>query len=160
MRSLKETKILVVEDDTFLRTAISRCINQYGFIPLEAANGQDGLSVFRNEHPQLILTDLRMPVMSGFELLWEVAKESPETPVIIFSGMWQRQNIDEALRCGAIDYIIKPVEADFMLINKIEKALLMAKNRTSSTNMLTGHGQAKGGIDMQMTPALTVNEEH
>lgn len=122
-----ETKILIAEDDQFLRKSISTFFRKRGYCPLEAENGHDALKKFRKEKPALILTDLRMPVMNGFDLLEEVVIESPETPVIIFSGVGDKPDIITALRSGAWDYITKPVEDIDFLMERIEKALVQAQ---------------------------------
>jgi len=122
-----ETKILIAEDDEFLRRSIAKFIKQKGYTPLEAENGHQALALFRKEQPALILTDLRMPVMDGFDLLDEITMESPKTPVIIFSGVGAKEEIITALRSGAWDYISKPIEDIDFLMNRIERALMQAQ---------------------------------
>jgi len=120
-------KILIAEDDEFLRKSIAKFIKQRGYTTLEAENGHHALALFRKEQPALILTDLRMPVMDGFELLDEIIMESPQTPVIIFSGAGAKEEIITALRSGAWDYITKPIEDIDFLMNRIERALMQAQ---------------------------------
>lgn len=127
MQEQSETKILIAEDDDFLRRSIAKFITQKGYAALEAENGQVALNLFRKERPALILTDLRMPVMDGFDLLDEIIMESPKTPVIIFSGVGAKQEIITALRSGAWDYITKPIEDIDFLMERIEKALMQAQ---------------------------------
>lgn len=127
MQELSETKILIAEDDDFLRRSVARFIKQKGYTTLEAANGQEALAMFRREQPALVLTDLRMPIMDGFDLLDEIIMESPKTPVIIFSGVGAKQEIITALRSGAWDYITKPIEDIDFLMERIEKALVQAQ---------------------------------
>ena len=124
MENQGKIKILVAEDDSFLRKSVSRFIKQNGYVALEAVNGLDALEIFRRDKPALVLTDLRMPVMSGFDLIKEVVRESPETPIIIFSGIGQEKDIEIACESGAIDYIAKPVEDVDFLIERVQKALL------------------------------------
>lgn len=127
MQEPAETKILIAEDDEFLRRSIAKFIKQKGYTTLEAENGHQALSLFRKEKPALILTDLRMPVMDGFDLLDEIIMESPQTPVIIFSGVGAKEEIITALRSGAWDYITKPIEDIDFLMNRIERALMQAQ---------------------------------
>ncbi len=127
MQEPAETKILIAEDDEFLRKSIAKFIKQRGYTTLEAENGHHALALFRKEQPALILTDLRMPVMDGFELLDEIIMESPQTPVIIFSGAGAKEEIITALRSGAWDYITKPIEDIDFLMNRIERALMQAQ---------------------------------
>lgn len=127
MQEQVQTKILIAEDDNFLRKSISTLIRKKGYFPIEAENGHEALALFRNDHPSLILTDLRMPVMDGFDLLDEIMMESPETPVIIFSGVGDKPDIITAMRSGAWDYITKPIEDIDFLMERIEKALVQAQ---------------------------------
>lgn len=127
MQEQVQTKILIAEDDQFLRKSISTFIKKKGYFPLEAENGHEALKLFRKERPALILTDLRMPVMDGFDLLDEIVMESPETPVIIFSGVGDKPDIISAMRSGAWDYITKPIDDIDVLIDRIEKALVQAQ---------------------------------
>ncbi|MHB1349438.1 MAG: response regulator [Desulfobulbus sp.] len=122
-----ETKILIAEDDEYLRKSVAKFIKQKGYETLEARNGEEALSLFRKNRPALILTDLRMPVMDGFDLLEEIVMESPKTPVIIFSGVGAKEDIINALRSGAWDYITKPIENIEFLMNRIERALMQAQ---------------------------------
>ena len=122
-----ETRILIAEDDDFLRKSVAKFIKKEGYTTLEAANGHEALQIFRKFRPDLILTDLRMPVMDGFDLLDEIIVESPETPVIIFSGVGDKPDIITAMRSGAWDYITKPIEDINFLLERIEKALIQAQ---------------------------------
>lgn len=123
----EKTKILIVEDDEFLRKSVARIIARKGYHTLEASNGQDALDLIKQQKPALILSDLRMPVMDGLDLLDEVAAENPETPVIIFSGVGGKPDIIQAFRSGAWDYITKPIEDFDELIEKIEQTLMRAQ---------------------------------
>ena len=123
----EKTKILIVEDDEFLLKSVARIISSKGYAALMASNGRDALEIIKNEHPALILSDLRMPVMDGLDLLEEVSIENPETPVIIFSGVGAKPDIIQAFRSGAWDYITKPIEDFDELIEKIEQTLIRAQ---------------------------------
>ncbi len=125
--SRSQTKILVVEDDTYMLKAVSNLINQKGYETLEAVNGYDALKVIKEEHPALIISDLRMPVMDGFDLLERVAEEAPQTPVIILSGVGAKPDIIQAFRAGAWDYITKPIDDIDSLVEKIEQTLIQAQ---------------------------------
>lgn len=119
--------ILVVEDDPFLRKSVAKFISQRGYATIEAEDGRDAMVKFKEHSPSLVLTDLRMPVMDGLDLLVEIASESPQTPVIIFSGVGAKPDIIDALRSGAWDYITKPIDDVDFLIDRIERALIQAQ---------------------------------
>ena len=80
-------KILTIEDEPPIRDSIVAYLEDSGFTMLEANDGPSGLEIFRNEHPDVVLCDLRLPGMDGLEVLSTITAESPETPVIIVSGV-------------------------------------------------------------------------
>ncbi|MDG0814323.1 response regulator [Cohnella rhizosphaerae] len=75
----------------------------------EARNGKEALSAIASERPQLLLTDIRMPVMDGLELLQACKRLHPELRIVVLSGHDDFQYVQTALRCGARDYVLKPV---------------------------------------------------
>ena len=102
-------KILIIEDDVFLNELMAKKLIEEGFDVLKAANGEEGLEQARQEKPDLILLDLILPGMDGFEIL-EKLKEDTETssiPVIILSNLGQREDIERGFDLGADDYLIK-----------------------------------------------------
>ncbi|MBN2022879.1 MAG: response regulator [Pirellulales bacterium] len=125
--------ILIVEDDASVRRSIVAYLEDRGFGILEAENGAVGLEVFRRNKPDVILLDLRMPVMDGLEALSHVTRESPDTPVVVISGTGAIANAVEALHRGAWDYLLKPIEHMDILLHGVqtvlERAELIRKNR-------------------------------
>jgi CheY-like chemotaxis protein/nitrogen-specific signal transduction histidine kinase len=125
--------ILTVEDDPLVRKGIITYLRGIGYTMLEAEDGAEGLAIFRRGHPDLILTDLRLPNMDGLEMLSTVRKESPDTPVIIVSGMGTLGDSIKALQLGACDYVTKPITDMALLAHAIDRALervrLIAENR-------------------------------
>ncbi|WP_461534703.1 SpoIIE family protein phosphatase [Spongorhabdus nitratireducens] len=115
--------LLVIDDDTIVRESIVAYLEDSNFAVLEAENGDQGLQVFRDCSPELILCDLRMPVMDGLAVLRQVREESPETPFIVVSGAGVMADVVEALRLGASDYIIKPIVDLELLEYSINRAL-------------------------------------
>jgi DNA-binding NtrC family response regulator len=109
MTTSSQSTLLIIEDEAALRRGIADYFTDSGYRVLTAENGKIGLELFRQESVDLVFTDLRMPVMGGHELLVELGKYSPATPVIVISGVGEIQDAVEALRCGAWDYLVKPV---------------------------------------------------
>ena len=136
MSDVSQTKILVVVDDALLRKSVSRFIGQKGYEVFESENGYEALKIFKKEKPALVLTDIRMPVMDGLDLLDELTEESPQTPVIIFSDTSSDSEIQEALAMGAWDYIAKPIKKVEFLLEKIEKVLVQAQKEYGKTQNL------------------------
>jgi two-component system, OmpR family, alkaline phosphatase synthesis response regulator PhoP len=107
-------KVLIVDDEDFLRSFYSHYFVNKGFTVLEADNGLDGVSIAEAEKPELILLDLIMPGMHGFAVCKQL-RENPafdDTTIIITSAKSYKPDIDKALELGADAYVIKPVEFD------------------------------------------------
>ena len=118
------TTILVVEDDQDIRFLLSETVSDLGYNVLEAADGGAGFSKALEGHPDVILLDVMMPVLDGFQVL-EKLKEHAQThpmPVIMVSARGQEQDIMRAMRGGAWRYVIKPWNQDD-LESKINNAV-------------------------------------
>ena len=118
------TTILVVEDDQDIRFLLSETVSDLGYDVLEAADGGAGFRRAIEEHPDVILLDVMMPVMDGFQVLAKL-KEHAEThpmPVIMVSARGQEQDIMRAMRGGAWGFVIKPWNQDD-LESKINNAV-------------------------------------
>ncbi|MBU4394312.1 MAG: response regulator, partial [Proteobacteria bacterium] len=129
-----DTTILYAEDDPLLRRSIATYLDNCGLRVLEAENGLAAWQIFQQERPDLVLTDLRMPVMDGFEFLAKVIADSPDTPIIILSGVGTMDDVIEALHIGAWDYLTKPIADMSILSHAIKKALERAKMLYDSHN--------------------------
>ena len=102
-------KILLAEDDRFLRRAAEATLRHHGFTVFTAVDGEDALKVAQGEIPDLILLDLIMPKLQGFEVLRQL-KQSPLTsgiPVIVLSNLGQERDSQTAHELGAVDYWVK-----------------------------------------------------
>ena len=102
-------KVLEIEDDAFLSSLVSSKLIESGFTVINAVTGADGLAKAKKEKPHLILLDIMLPDMGGFEIL-QTLKADPETkdiPVIILSNLGGRDEIEKGVRLGASSYLIK-----------------------------------------------------
>ena len=118
-------KILIIEDDKFLRELISRKLSSEGFNIVDAVDGEEGVRKIKSETPDLVLLDLILPGIDGFEVLTQ-AKKDPKTasiPVIVLSNLGQKQDIERGLKLGAVDYLIKANFTPGEIIKKAEKFL-------------------------------------
>lgn len=115
--------ILTIDDEQVIRDSFRFYLEDSGFEVLDAENGRVGLEIFYNQRPDLILVDLRMPVLDGLEVLATVSKTSPDTPIIVVSGTGVISDAVEALHLGAWDYILKPVEDLSVLLHAVKKGL-------------------------------------
>lgn len=106
---MEPKKILCIEDDAFLLSLISGKLIETGFAVVTASSGDAGISKANLEHPDVILLDIMLPDVGGFEIL-EKLKAEPSTrdiPVIILSNLGGREEIAKAIKSGAASYVIK-----------------------------------------------------
>jgi sigma-B regulation protein RsbU (phosphoserine phosphatase) len=116
-------KLLIIDDDEVVRASLAAYLDDSGFQVLQAGNGLQGLEVFEREQPDVIICDLRMPQIDGLELIRRINVINSEVPVIVVSGAGVMSDAVEALRLGAADYLIKPLEDLAVLEHSIRRAL-------------------------------------
>jgi DNA-binding response OmpR family regulator len=114
-------RILLAEDDRFLRKAAETMLKRNGFDVVSAADGEEALRLARAQPPDLMLLDLIMPKLQGFDVL-QALREAPDTagiPVIVLSNLGQDSDIQLARERGATDYIIKSNIALEALVERV-----------------------------------------
>lgn len=114
-------KILIVEDDKFLRELIVKKLSNEGYDVVEAADGEQGLQKIKDEKPELVLLDLILPGIDGFEVLAQ-KRDDPflsAIPVIVLSNLGQKEDVDKGLNLGATDYLIKAHFTPGEIIEKV-----------------------------------------
>lgn len=116
-------KIMIVDDNAFMRNTIKGVLTQAGFdIAAEAADGSEAVSTYPNVKPDLVTMDITMPNMDGVEALKELLKQDPGAKVVMVSAMGQESLVVEAVTAGAVDFVVKPFEAD-RVVDAINNAL-------------------------------------
>ncbi|MHC4946583.1 MAG: response regulator [Planctomycetota bacterium] len=123
----KVATILIIDDEPMVCRTITAYLEDCNFRILCTRNGRDGLKIFYQELPDLVLVDLRMPDMDGLEVLSALHEFKPETPVVVISGTSTISDAVEALRRGACDFILKPIEDMSVLLHVVLKALERAR---------------------------------
>jgi len=125
---MSKEPILIVEDDKFLRELMSRKLNNSGFSVEVAIDGKEALKKIKEKKYKIILLDLVLPGMDGFEILGEIKKdnETKNIPVIILSNLGQEEEVERGLKLGAEDYLIKAHFTPDEIVNKIEEVLKKA----------------------------------
>ncbi|MDD4889901.1 MAG: sigma-54 dependent transcriptional regulator [Phycisphaerae bacterium] len=118
----KGKSILIVEDETVLRESLAQLLGEEGYQTVEAADGATAHQMILRQPFNLVLSDVRMPQMDGMTLLGLIRQAAPETPVILITAFGTVANAVAAMRAGAFDYLLKPVQFDDLLI-KIDRAL-------------------------------------
>jgi diguanylate cyclase (GGDEF)-like protein/PAS domain S-box-containing protein len=133
MSHRKNPVILTIDDEESIRETFRLFLEDYDFDVLEASSGAEGIEVFRHTTPDLVLCDLRMPGIDGFDVLETIKKESPETPIIVVSGTGVIGDAIDAIHKGAWNYLLKPIQDMSVLTHAINQALerarLIAENR-------------------------------
>src|SRR5262249_32808842 len=116
-------RILVVDDDALSREFLVEAIAALGYQPIEAKNGAEALERAQNSHPDLVLTDLRMPGMDGMELLKKIREAQPDVPSVMITAQGTIESAVQAMRQGASDFILKPCSAEAIevVIDRIER---------------------------------------
>jgi two-component system alkaline phosphatase synthesis response regulator PhoP len=122
---MAKAKILIAEDDLPLLDLYDKKFTKCGFEVIRAEDGGQAVEKARTENPDLMLLDVMMPVMNGFEVLKKV-KDMPEfsnTPVVILSNYGEMPNITEGLMSGAVEYLIKVEHTPEEVVEVVEDAL-------------------------------------
>ncbi|MCH8244543.1 response regulator [Patescibacteria group bacterium] len=118
-------KILVIEDDTFLRELIVQKLLKEGYEIVEAVDGEDGIKKVTEENPDIILLDIILPGIDGFEVLKKIKEDEKvkDIPVIILSNLGQQDDIDKGIKLGAKDYLIKAEFTPGEIVEKVKGVL-------------------------------------
>ena len=124
--------ILIVDDDRQVREVLHQIFIGAGYNCLLANDGRQGLEVFGAARPPLVVTDLKMPVMTGIELLREIRSADGDAAVIVLTGAADVKTAIDSLKLGAYDFIMKPVNVDELLIaaeRALERRQLLIERR-------------------------------
>ncbi len=153
-------KILVVDDDTTLRTALTRYLEKRGYVVRDAASGTDGLASFEQDQPDLIVSDVIMPGMDGFEFCRRLRaiRTGQLVPFIFLSSKGEVEDRVQGHSIGADDYLIKPFEPRELLA-KIEAQLERSRRmhsemvRLMQQTVTTNEPQVPTPDPLPLTPA-------
>lgn len=117
--------ILVIEDDKYLRDVLVEKLKKEGFEVSEAIDGESGLAMTAEKKPDLVVLDIILPLMNGFDYLDAKIKQETlaQIPVIILSNLGQREDVERGMKLGAKDYIVKAHFTPNDLISKVKKVL-------------------------------------
>ena len=127
-------KILIIDDDDQLRKSFHKLLTEEGCVVESAASGEAGLKILRQNLPDLVILDMRLPGMSGLETFQEIHQIEPKLPVIIMTAYGTTETAIEATKMGAFDYILKPFDIPEMLA-VIGKALEAGRFMRSPVEM-------------------------
>jgi CheY-like chemotaxis protein len=129
----KETqpRVLLVEDEASAAMVLSDVLRQSGYEVLVAGDGEEGLKIALEEHPDLILTDLMMPNMSGLDMVDKLRKDDwgKNVEVIILTNRSDGDALEEAMKRGAFFYMIKSESSMTDIVNKVESRLKLKRQQ-------------------------------
>ncbi|MGB3367145.1 MAG: Na-translocating system protein MpsC family protein [Acidaminobacteraceae bacterium] len=145
---LSKITILYVEDEAFNRDELSKFFKRRTGNLIVAVNGLDGLEKFREHKPDLVITDLKMPIMGGLEMIKEIRKLGSNVPVIIISALSDSKTILNAVDIGILKYVVKPINLRDLL-NTVHDAIsnLDTKDEEDTRNGLTSNLKEKSFIE-------------
>lgn len=144
--------ILVIDDEPVVRESLAVYLSDSGFQVDTAKSGDEGLALFRNKRPDLVICDLRMPLFDGLDVLKAINAESTETPVIVVSGQGSMNDVVTALRNGAVDYLFKPLIELEVLEHSVRRALergqLLKQNRQIREQLELTNAELERSLDL------------
>lgn len=145
-------KILIIDDDAAVRQKISLYLEDGGFEVVEASDGTTGLEKFRKEKPDLVVIDLQMIGLSGLEVLDVLIGEAPQTSVVVASEVEKMADVIEALKRGASDYVMKPVNdltvLEHAIAKTLERSRLLEQNRIYREQLEKANQALKKSLDI------------
>lgn len=119
-------RILIVEDDNFLRGLLTKKLEEKGFSVVQAESGEKGVEELKEDLPDLVLLDLLLPGIDGFEVLkWARGQGGAlaDLPVIILSNLGRQEDIEKGTKLGATDYLVKSKSTPPEIIEKVNEAI-------------------------------------
>lgn len=126
-------KILLAEDDPDFAMILKQYLDLHQFETVWAKDGEEALSVFQNNHFSICIFDVMMPKLDGFSLAEKIIQIQPEVPIIFLTARQMKEDKIKGLKLGADDYIVKPFEADELVL-RIHNIIRRSENKTVTEN--------------------------
>lgn len=127
-------KILVIEDDASTMRLVGYILEQEGYEVITATDGLEGLRKAQDEHPDLVLLDIMLPGLDGYEVCYQL-RQKPETtvlPILMLSAKGRQHDKDIGLKVGADDYLVKPADGS-EIVARVKTLLAGAGEKSSNT---------------------------
>ena len=161
--SARPTRILIIDDDPFVREVLMAYLEDCGFEVIQAGDGQTGIDMMHCESPDLVLCDLRMPGMDGLTVIATAIHDFPELPILVVSGMGGLTDAIQALKLGAWDYVTKPIQ-DMAILERaiahaLERARLRQENREHREHLEVENEQLRRTL-LQLESMVLLNKKN
>jgi len=137
--------VLVVDDEPMLRNLLSRLLRMEGYDVIEAADGEAALDLVQQRRPDLVLLDVMLPGLNGFEICEELRRHDADLPILMVTAKGEEQDRVRGLKEGADDYVVKPFSATELLA-RVEAVLRRSAERPRSAGKVTVAGRC---IDLE-----------
>ena len=123
--SVKDLKILIVEDEPKLASLLKDAVNSYCYSVTIATNGQEGIEKFLKVKPDIIITDIMMPILDGLDMTMQIKEYNNDIPIIILSAFGDQEKLLKAIDVGINKYFIKPFDPDELIHHILKLASKM-----------------------------------
>ncbi len=151
---MSQTTILLVDDEEDIRLVLSVALSDMGYRVLVAENGKEGMRLFREEHPPIVVTDIKMPDLDGVDLLRMIKEEDPDTEVVMITGHGDMDVAIQSFQHEATDFITKPID-----VASLESSLQRVRERILAREKLREYTHSLESLVHQKTEALAGLEQ-
>ncbi len=114
---LKSLTVLIVDDDEFTLDLSRELLSRFVKVVITANNGEEGLEAYRNHTPDLVITDIQMPIMDGLEMIREIRSfdNHKQVPIFLMTGFDHPDYLKHAIKLGVHEYVLKPLNVDMFI---------------------------------------------
>lgn len=128
---LKNSSLLLAEDEQNLRDSFTKVLLLYVGKVYAATDGEEAFSIYKEKHPDIIITDVKMPKLNGVELIKRIRKENQEIPIIVTSAYTDKDFLLESIKLSLIEYTVKPIrQSDLIRLLETSATILLDKTKT------------------------------
>jgi len=152
-------KILIVDDEEAMRESMKAWLLKDGYVVETAASGFEALDVLAARRPDLVLIDIKMPGMNGLELLGRIKENQPEMPAVIITAYGSIKSAVEAMKLGANDYLLKPLDPEHLMLlmgKMVRQSAMIQENEALRARLAEQDGATFGDLIAQSEPMLRV----
>ena len=158
-------KLMIVDDEAVIRSGIANVVD-WGVLDIEvvgeAANGRDALNRSLLLRPDIVITDIKMPIIGGLEFARELLKKRPDTRVVLLTGYSDFEYMQQAIQIGVMDYLLKPVRVDELerLMQRLCTDINAKREEKNASNCHAAGTSAQSTSDARCMPARFFGRPH